>query len=71
MIYNNAELTVALERISRFQAQVLRLRDTASSEENYRAAAGAFLAEIDRLTLEVREFLWIPPTRSSGRVAVA
>jgi len=57
MIANDQELKVTLERIRRFQDQVSHLRQTEPDPENYRAAAGGFLAEIDRMQLEVREFL--------------
>ena len=57
MIMNDQELHVALERIRRFQDQVAHLRRTEPDPENYRAASGGFLAEIDRMQLEVREFL--------------
>jgi hypothetical protein len=57
MIKNDEELHVALERIRRFQDQIARLRHTEPDPENYRASAGGFLAEVDRMQLEVREFL--------------
>ena len=71
MITNNSELTAAMARIGHFQQQVVKLRETAASEQNYRAAAGGFLAEIDRITLEVREYLWALPERPMDTTAVA
>ena len=61
MIGNERELQVTLERIAQFQAQLARLRKTESSPANYHAAASGFLAEIDRMQLEVRDFLGTHP----------
>ncbi len=61
MIGNEQELQVTLERIAQFQAQLARLRKTESSPANYHAAASGFLAEIDRMQLEVRDFLGTHP----------
>jgi hypothetical protein len=61
MIANDQELHVTLERIARFQAQVAHLRKTETSPANYHAAASGFLAEIDRMQLEVREYLSFHP----------
>ena len=57
MIANDHELYVTLERIARFQAQVAHLRQVEANRANYHAAASGFLAEIDRMQLEVREYL--------------
>jgi hypothetical protein len=62
MIANDHELHVTLERISRFQEQVARLRQVEANPSNYHAAASGFLAEIDRMQLEVREYLSTYPT---------
>ena len=62
MIANDHELQVTLERISRFQAQVAHLRQAEAQPANYHAAASGFLAEIDRMQLEVREYLSTHPT---------
>jgi hypothetical protein len=61
MIANDQELQVTLDRIARFQAQVAHLRKTETSPANYRAAVSGFLAEIDRMQLEVREYLSLHP----------
>lgn len=61
MIANDQELQVTLERIARFQAQVTHLRKVETNPANYRAAASGFLAEIDRMQLEVREYLSAHP----------
>lgn len=62
MITNDQELKVTLERISRFQTQVAYLRQEETNPENYRLAVSGFLAELDRMQLEVREYLQLHPT---------
>lgn len=61
MIANDHELTVTLERIARFQNQMAKLRRLETNLANYHAAASGFLAEIDRMQLEVREYLAAHP----------
>lgn len=61
MIANDHELQVTLERIARFQAQVAHLRKVETNPANYHTAAAGFLAEIDRMQLEVREYLSTHP----------
>jgi hypothetical protein len=62
MIANDRELQVAMDRISRFQAQVAHLRKVEANPVNYHASVSGFLAEIDRMQLEVREYLSLHPT---------
>ena len=62
MIENDKELQVTLERIARFQAQLARLRTAESNPANYHAAASGFIEEIDRMQLEVRDYLSTHPT---------
>jgi hypothetical protein len=54
-------LHVTLERIAHFQAQVAHLRKVEPNPANYYAAASGFLMEIDRMQLEVREYLSTHP----------
>ena len=61
MIANDQELQVTLDRIARFQAQLTHLRKVETNPANYHAAASGFLAEIDRMQLEVREYLSAHP----------
>jgi hypothetical protein len=61
MIANDQELQVTLDRIARFHAQVAHLRNVETNPANYHAAAAGFLAEIDRMQLEVREYLSLHP----------
>ena len=62
MIQNDTELHATLDRISRFQAQILHLRQTETNPANYRASSSGFLAELDRMQLAVREYFSTPPT---------
>jgi hypothetical protein len=62
MIANDQELKVTLDRIAHFQAQVAHLRRVEKNPVNYHAAVSGFLAEIDRMQLEVREYLALHPT---------
>jgi hypothetical protein len=66
MIANDQELQTSLERIAWFQRQVSCLRRTETNPVNYRAAASGFLAEIDRMQLEVRDYLSFLPNESAG-----
>ncbi len=58
-----AELEVTLSRIDWFRAQVIHVRKVEMSPATYEASAGGFLAEIDRMHLEVREYLSRYPSR--------
>ena len=61
MIKNDQELKVTLERISAFQLQVAHLRNTETNPVNFHASVSGFLAEIDRMQLEVREYFSMHP----------
>jgi hypothetical protein len=61
MIENEKELNATLDRIAQFQRQVAHLRKVETNPANYHAAVNGFLAEIDRMQLEVREFLSMHP----------
>ena len=60
MISNDNDLAVTLERIRHLQDQLALLRRTETNLVNYRLSSGGFIAEIDRMQLEVREYLSIP-----------
>ena len=62
MIVNDQEFQCALDRIARFQAQVAHLRNVERNPMNYHMSVSGFLAEIDRMQLEVREYLSLHPT---------
>lgn len=57
MIQNDQELQAMKERIAYFQQQVETLQRMESDAQNYRASAGGYLAEIDRMNLEITEYL--------------
>ncbi len=61
MIKNDRELEITRERIHQFEQQVALIRRTETSRENYLMSVAGFLAEIDRMNLDVREFLWSLP----------
>jgi hypothetical protein len=62
MIQNDIELETTLERITRFQKQVSHLRCVEEDPVAYHLSAGGFLAEIDRMQREVREYLSLHPS---------
>ena len=61
MIRNDQELEAMLERLRSFHQQVEKLRQVETNPENYRLSAGGYLAEIDRMNLEVREYFTLHP----------
>ena len=61
MITDARELNATLERIRHLQNQVAHLRQVEPNPTNYHLPASGFLAEIDRLQLEVREYLSLHP----------
>jgi hypothetical protein len=61
MLKNDKELEATLERIKYFQQQVEKLRQTETNPQNYRLSVGGYLAEIDRMNLQVREYLSLHP----------
>jgi hypothetical protein len=66
MIANDRELQTTLGRIAWFQQQVAHLRRSETNPVNYRAAVSGFLAEIDRMQLEVREYFSFLPGEKAG-----
>ena len=69
MIRNDQELEATKVRIRYFQQQVEKLRQVESNPQNDRLSAGGFLAEIDRMNLEVREYLSLHPSELKGQAA--
>ena len=61
MIENDQQLDAALERIRRLEVQVAHLRTVETNPVNYHLSTSGFLAEIDRMQLEVREYLCLHP----------
>lgn len=66
MITNDQELEATQERIRRFQAQISHLRKVEKSPFTYRLSASGFLAEVDRMQLEVRDYLALHPSELAG-----
>jgi hypothetical protein len=69
MIHNDQELEATKERIRYFQQQVEKLRHVETNQQNYRLSTGSYLAEIDRMNLEVREYLSLHPSELKEQAA--
>jgi hypothetical protein len=59
---NDQEFRAMLKRIRYFQQQVAKLREVETNLKNYKLSAGGYLAELDRMNLEVREYLRAYPS---------
>jgi hypothetical protein len=57
MITDDTELETTLDRIRQFQNQLAHLRRVETNPRNYRLSSAGFIAEVDRMQLEVREYL--------------
>ena len=68
MVKDDRELDATLDRIRFFQAQLAQLRRTETNPANYRLSSSGFLAEIDRMQLDVREYLSTPPVAINSSV---
>ena len=68
MIRDDGELQVTLERIVHFQQQFTHLRRVEANVANYRLSAAGYLAEVDRMNLEVREYLSLHPSELPAAV---
>ena len=71
MIANDQELETTLERIRHFQAQLVYLRRVETNPVNYRLSSSGFLAEVDRMQLEVREYFSSLPAETVGAAGSA
>lgn len=71
MIKNDLELQATLERIELFHRQVAHLRRVETDSTAYKLSAGGFLAEIDRMNREVREYLSLHPSEMVDEPALA
>ena len=67
MITNDQELESTLDRIRHFQNQLTHLRKVETNPVNYRLSASGFLVEIDRMQLDVREYLAFHPAEPTAR----
>ena len=68
MIKNDRELQATFERLRYFQQQVETLRRVETNPTNYRLSASGYLAEIDRMNLAIREYLWLHPSEVADDV---
>jgi hypothetical protein len=68
MIQTQQEYEATMERVALFRRQIEHLRKTEPNPNNYRLSASGYLAELDRMLLEVREFLWSHPEELAGMV---
>jgi hypothetical protein len=66
MIKNDKELEVTQDRVLHFERQVAQIRRTETNTKNYHMSAGGLLAEIDRMNLEIRDYLWSHPAERSA-----
>jgi hypothetical protein len=66
MIHSDEEMEVTQERIRYFQAQLAHSRKLETNSANYRLSASGYLSEIDRMQLEVREYLSVPQVTSAA-----
>ena len=57
MIKNDRELETTQERIRQFERLAAEIRKTETNAENYRLSVAGFLVEIDRMNLDIREYL--------------
>ena len=64
MIRNDNELSTTLDRIRYVQNQLIVLRQAETNLFNYRLSSSGFITEVDRMQLEVREYLSTPATIS-------
>lgn len=71
MITTDQELQAMLKRIAYFQQQVSKMREVETNPKNYKMSVGGYLAELDRMNLEVREYLWAHPSEMQSEFALA
>ena len=71
MIRNDQELQTTLERVAYFQRQVAKLRVVEDNPANYRLSVRGYLAELDRMNLAIRDYLWLHPSEISRAIVAA
>jgi hypothetical protein len=62
MFRNDREREATQERIRHFQAQVAHSRKVEKNPVTHRLSASGFLAEVNRMQLEVRDYLALHPS---------
>jgi len=68
MINNDQGLQATLERVMQFRLQVANLRRVERNPEHYRLSASGYLAELDRMALGIRDYLWSHPAEAPPSV---
>ena len=68
MTKNDQEFQAILDRIRYFQEQIAQIRKMETNLTNYKLSVGGYLAELDRMNLEVREYLWSLPSEVRDQV---
>jgi len=71
MIKTDKEFQTTLERIAYFQKQVAHLRHMETNPTNYHLSVSGYLTEIDRMNLEVREYLSLLPSEIASSPVAA
>ncbi len=71
MIKNDQELEAMFERIERFHEIIVNMRRTETNPTIYKLSGGGFLAEVDRMNLEVREYLSLHPSEFKDELELA
>ncbi len=71
IIQNDQEFQALLKRVAYFQQQVSKLREVETNPKNYKMSSGGYLAELDRMNLEVREYLYAHPSEMRSEFALA
>ncbi len=69
IIKDDHELEITQDRIRQLERQAAQIRKTETNGENYRMSAAGFLAEIDRMNLEIRDYLWSVPAEAPASAA--
>lgn len=62
MIQNDNELRAMWQRMSWFEGQIATIREKETSPANYHGSISGFLAELERMQFEVREYLSVHPS---------
>jgi hypothetical protein len=68
--FETTQFETTLERIAYFQRQVTKLREVEDNPANYRSSVSGYLAELDRMNLAVRDYLWLHPSEFGERSVV-
>ncbi|MFM9960542.1 MAG: hypothetical protein ACKV2Q_04880 [Planctomycetaceae bacterium] len=62
MIQNDNELQAMWQRMNWFQNQIALIREKETNPHNYHASVSGFVAELERMQIEVREYLSVHPS---------